>query len=331
MKKAIGLILTLVLMLGLFAGCSAPSDAADALDDSAVQGGEPADGGEPAEGGEEQSVPTVEPGVLKVALSPDFSPMEFCDVSKTGQDQYVGFDVMLANFIADELGLTLEINAMSFDSCQVAVQMGNVDMSISGFSKTPEREANCNLSDFYYAGDNETEQTIIVLKDKEGTFTSASDFDGLKVGAQASSLQYNLVTEQLPNSEVVVFTDIATGLLQLQNGDFDAMAVAVGNAEALISANDNVAMSGFMFDVTEEQQNNVILLPKGADEMTDAVNAILAKAYEAGYYAEWYAEAKELAGIETAQEVTLPDEPADGAEGESGETDGEPADSTDNG
>ena len=60
-------------------------------------------------------------GVLTVALSPDFSPMEFVDSSKTGQEQYVGFDVMLAQFIAEELGVKLEIQAMSFDACQTAV------------------------------------------------------------------------------------------------------------------------------------------------------------------------------------------------------------------
>lgn len=36
-----------------------------------------------------------------MALSPDFSPMEFVDSSKTGQEQYVGFDVSLAKFIAE--------------------------------------------------------------------------------------------------------------------------------------------------------------------------------------------------------------------------------------
>ena len=54
--------------------------------------------------------------VLTVALSPDFAPMEFIDTSKSGQDQYVGFDVTLAKFIADELGMDLEIKAMSFDA-----------------------------------------------------------------------------------------------------------------------------------------------------------------------------------------------------------------------
>ena len=58
---------------------------------------------------------------LTVAMSPDFAPMEFVDTSKTGQDQFVGFDITLANYIAQELGLTLEIKPMSFDACQTAV------------------------------------------------------------------------------------------------------------------------------------------------------------------------------------------------------------------
>ena len=41
----------------------------------------------------------------------------------------------------------------------------------------------------------------------------------------------------------------------------------------------------------------MILLKKGSDALTAKVNELLAKAYEAGYYGEWYAAAKELAGI----------------------------------
>ena len=37
---------------------------------------------------------------LTVATSPDFAPMEFVDTSKEGQDQYIGFDISLAKYIA---------------------------------------------------------------------------------------------------------------------------------------------------------------------------------------------------------------------------------------
>ena len=251
----------------------------------------------------------VQSGKLLVALSPDFAPMEFVDTSKSGQDQYVGFDPSLAAYIAEEMGLELVIKPMSFDACQAAVQSSNVDMSISGFSWTESRAENFLLSDYYYAGDNETEQAIIVLKEKENTFSSAEDFAGLTVGAQVASLQYDLCTSQLPESTIIeVYTDIGTAVEALRNGKIDALAVAKGNGDAIIANNDAVAFSGFLFEVSAEAENNVILLNKNNEALLEKVNEILAKAYAAGYYGEWYDEAEALAGIDTASEISYDDD-----------------------
>ncbi len=263
MKKIIALALALCLSVLCFAGCSGSNDG----------------------------------DILTVAISPDFSPMEFVDPTKSGQDQYVGFDVSLAKYLAEGLGKELKIMPMDFGACQTAVAMGTVDMSISGFSWTEERAENYNLSDYYYAGDNETEQVLITTADNAGKFTDVESLKGLKVGAQAASLQENLCKEQLPDCELIVYTDINTGVLQLKKGDFDVMAVATGNADAIISSNPDVALAGFEFEVSEAESNNLILLQKGNDELTAQVNELLAKAYEAGLYGEWYAEAEALAGI----------------------------------
>ncbi|MBQ6048402.1 MAG: transporter substrate-binding domain-containing protein, partial [Oscillospiraceae bacterium] len=171
-----------------------------------------------------------EAGVLTVATSPDFAPMEFVDSSKTGQDQYVGFDITLAKFIADKMGVELQIDAMSFDACQTAVYTGNVDMSISGYSWTEERAKNYDLSDYYYAGENETEQVILLRAADADKYTSAEDFSGVDVGAQNASLQMMLVTEQLPDANAVTIGDINVGVLELQSGNIEALAVAQGNA-----------------------------------------------------------------------------------------------------
>lgn len=245
---------------------------------------------------------------LKVATSPDFAPMAFVDTSKQGQDQYVGFDIMLAKYIADEMGKELVIMPMSFDACTTAVSTGTVDMAISGFSWRQDREDNFNLSDFYYPGDNESDQVVIVRKEDEGKYTSAADFAGVKVGAQTASLQQSLCEEQLPDCEIVVVGDLGTGLLQLQNGDFDAMAVAKGQADVFMANDPNVALSGFQFEVDEKYTANVIVLKKGNDDLTKEVNEILKKAYDSGVYGTWYDEAKELAMSATAQEVTIEDE-----------------------
>ena len=247
---------------------------------------------------------------LKVAISPDFAPMEFVDLSKSGQDKYVGFDVSLAKYIAAEMGMELELMPMSFDACQAAVSTGKVDMSISGFSYTAERAENYNLSDYYYAGDNETEQTVITMAENAGKYKTAADFAGVKVGAQTASLQESLANEQLvpAGAEIVIFSDINTGVLHLKKGDFDVIAVAQGNGEAIAANNPDVAVTEFLFDVDDESANNLILLQKGDDELTAQVNEILAKAYAAGLYGEWYAEAQELAGIDTAADVSYDDE-----------------------
>ena len=244
--------------------------------------------------------------VLKVALSPDFAPMEFVDASKKGQEQYVGFDVTLSQYIAKELGYSgVEIVPMSFDACQVAVAAGSVDMSISGYSWTEDRAANYNLSDYYYAGDNETEQVIITTKKNEGKFKTAADFSGKKVAAQTASLQLDLCNAQLPKDcTIQQIGDLTTALLQLINGDFDALAVAKGNGEVFINAHpDEIAMSGFQFEVDESQQANVILLKKGADDLTKKVNEALKKAYDNKLYGGWYEDAKKLANSENAKEV----------------------------
>lgn len=247
--------------------------------------------------------------VLKVATSPDFAPMEFVDSSKKGQESYVGFDITLAKYIAENLGKELEIVPMSFDASMIAVETGTVDMAISGFSWTEKRAQGFNLSDYYYAGDNESEQTIVTTKANEGKFTSAEDFSGLKIAAQTSSLQLDLCKEQLPaDCEIIEIGDLTTAFLQLQNGDFDGIAVAAGQAKVFVANNENsVALSGFDFVVDPASVGNVVLMQKGADELTAKVNEILAKAFDAGLYSGWYDEALELSGVDTASEVSYDD------------------------
>ena len=246
-------------------------------------------------------------GVLTVALSPDFSPMEFVDSSKSGQDQYVGFDVSLAKYLAEELGVKLEIQAMSFDACQTAVSTGSVPMSISGYSWTETRAENFSLSDYYYAGDNETEQVVLIRAEDADKYTKAEDFDGKDVGAQNASLQMQLVTEQLPNANLVTIGEIGVGVLELQSGNIEALAVADGNGTQIIANNPDLVKCSWQFDVKAEYEANVVMMHKDEPELLAAVNAALAKAYAAGSYGEWYAQALELAASASAIEVSVED------------------------
>ncbi len=246
-------------------------------------------------------------GVLYVTLSPDFAPMEFVDSSKDGQEQYVGFDVTLAKYIADYIGVDLVIEPMSFDACQTAVYTGSVPMSISGYSWTEERGENYEISDYYYAGDNETEQVILIKKTDADKYTSAEGFSGVDVGAQNASLQMNLLTSQLPDANPITIGDLGVGVLELQNGSIEALAVAKGNAEMIIDSNPNLMICPWEFEVAAEYDANVILITKGETALLNVVNEALAKAYADGLYGTWYEDAVALAKSENAAEISVED------------------------
>lgn len=246
-------------------------------------------------------------GVLYVTLSPDFAPMEFVDSSKDGQEQYVGFDVTLAKYIADYIGVDLVIEPMSFDACQTAVYTGSVPMSISGYSWTEERGENYEISDYYYAGDNETEQVILIKKTDADKYTSAEDFSGVDVGAQNASLQMNLLTSQLPDANPITIGDLGVGVLELQNGSIEALAVAKGNAEMILDSNPDLMICSWKFEVAAEYEANVILITKGETALLNVVNEALARAYADGLYGIWYEDAVALAKSENAAEVSVED------------------------
>lgn len=294
-KNWIALILALVMTLALAAcGTKEPANSTDSSDASGTSA-------QPANALEKIKAD----GVLTVTLSPDFSPMEFVDSSKSGQEQYVGFDVSLAKYIAEFLGVELVIEPMGFDACQSAVYTGSVPVSISGYSWTEERAENYEMSDYYYAGENETEQVLLIRKDDAAKYTKAEDFKGLDVGAQNASLQMQLVTDQLAESNAIPIGDITVGVMELKSGNIEALAVAKGNAEMIIDANPELVICDWQFEVKEEYEANVIIVTKGETELLAAINEALAKAKAEGLYAKWYDEAVELGKSENAKELTL--------------------------
>ena len=246
---------------------------------------------------------------LVVAMSPDFAPMEFYDTAKTGDDAIVGFDVILATFIAKELGKKLVIDPMSFDASMAAVASGNADLAISGFSWTAERAETFLISDYYVAGENETEQILITTKANAAKITAnMTDFSGLKIGAQGGSLQQLLVEEQLvtKGAKMELYENINVAATALATGDIDALAVAFGNGEAL--ANDTIVLSDYYFEVAEKYKNNVILLNKEDAELLEDVNAALAKAMAADLYDTWYEACQIYAEVKTLDELGYDDE-----------------------
>ena len=91
-----------------------------------------------------------------------------------------GYDVMMAIYIADYLGMELEIYQLDWDSLPLAVQAGTVDCVIAGQSITSERLETVDFSDPYYYA------SIVVLVQADSEYASAEGISDL-AGCSATS------------------------------------------------------------------------------------------------------------------------------------------------
>ena len=97
------------------------------------------------------------------------------------------------------------------------------------------------------------------------------------------------------------------GVLELQNGSIEALAVEKGNAEMILDSNPDLMICPWEFEVAAEYEANVILITKGETSLLNIVNEALAKAYADGLYGTWYEDAVALAKTENAAEVSVED------------------------
>lgn len=233
-------------------------------------------------------------GVIVLATSPDFAPQEFEDIS-SGEKTYVGCDIELAKYIADYIGVELDIQAMDFQACQAAVSTGKADFSISGYAWKEDRAENYEISDFFNVDRDEdgSRQVVIVPADKASEYQSPEDFAGKTIGCQNGSLQLSLTETQLPDAEVKLIDTLGSAVLMVQNNKIDALACSGDQADIYVEKNSALALADWEFDYTS--QGNIALIMKGETELAAAINEAIAEVNEQGLYQQWKDEATELA------------------------------------
>lgn len=265
MKKAMCTMLAVVLSVCLLSGCQTKTDKLKQIQ---------------------------EKGTITMVTSPDFAPSEFLDPTKTGQEAFVGADIELGKYIAEKLGVSLVIEAMDFSAVLAAISQGKADIAISGFAYTEERAKSVLLSDFY-GMDEDSRQGILVRKDDKDSMSKAEDFAGKIIAAQNSSLQYNLLSSQLPDAVIEPISSLSDAILMLINGKVDGIAVSGDNGDAFSNNYDSVILSEFLFDYVSEGM--VIGVSKGQESLLEEINKIIAEVNELGLYQIWRTEAVKLA------------------------------------
>ena len=227
-------------------------------------------GGESSTNVDTKSSNDGEKKVLEMATSADFPPFESRDV----EGNFEGFDIDLANYIADELGYELKIQDMKFDGLIGALQSERIDMVLSGMSATDKRKENVDFSTEY----NHSGEMFITLKDSK--IKTLEDLKGKTLGVQLGTIQEDGAKKI--QSETVDFelkaVDNSNVLIQeLLSKKIEVAYMDEAVAQGYI---EEQGLAGFD-DPTSSSPGMAVAFPKGS-ELVDQINEILKEADESG-------------------------------------------------
>lgn len=238
-------------------------------------------------------------GVLEVATEPYFAPYEFIDPSKEGQDQFVGFDMEIAKYIADKIGVELKIVPLDFTAVLAGVTEGKYDMAISAIAYSPTREEAMTLSEGYLYAD--TGYGFICRAEDAGKYTDIASLAGAVVATQSGSVQESIykmyVKDAVAVGEYKLFPQMTDAYLAVAEGKADVCICSTDSAQLYADSNGNtLAIPAFRFDVDPELNGVVVgMPPEGCDALKELVNQCLKELKDAGQISKWKEEAAALA------------------------------------
>ena len=260
MKKLLSILLALSLCLALVAcgGSGSSTDSTDTTDDTKVL----RVGMECGYAPYNWSQSTDENGAVPIVDSSDYA---------------YGYDVMIAKYLAEQMGYELEIYKIDWDGLPTAVQSGRIDCVIAGQSITSERLQTVDFTTPYYYA------SIKALTTKGSAYenaTSVADLAGCTTTSQINTVWYDVCLPQIPDAKILPAMESAPEMFVALESD-RANVVVTDEPAALgaCAVYDDFVMldlSAGDFEVSDEEINIGISVKKGNTELLDALNAALA-------------------------------------------------------
>lgn len=212
---------------------------------------------------------------LVMATNAEFPPFEFVAADGKGLcGEFDGIDVAIANEIAKDMGATLEVSNMDFNSIIPAVQAGKVDIGIAGMTVKPDRLENVDFSEPYWVA----VQTIIVKSDN-ADITNVESLKGKKVGV-VTGYTGDLALSEVEGIELSRYQKGIDAVQDLKNGKIDAAVIDSPTASSFIAKNPQ--LKGVTDDKFFETEEYAVAIKKGNKELLDKVNATIKRLKETG-------------------------------------------------
>jgi ABC-type amino acid transport substrate-binding protein len=200
--------------------------------------------------------------VLHVAMTATFPPFEYAE--KDGS--YAGIDVDIAKYVANKLGMKVEISDMKFASLIPTLQSGRADMVISGISPTDKRSEVVSFTDSYFY----PPKAIVA---KKGTnFTDLNALKGHSAGATMGTT-YVKDLKAVDGIKVVELDSATMAVQDVLNGRLDA--TLCDGTHAIVFCKEHPELEMHMMKLsTGKDDTFAIAFPKNSPNVAK-VNKIL--------------------------------------------------------
>ena len=225
--------------------------------------------------------------VLTVAMECSYAPYNWTQPDESNgavpirdsADYAYGYDVMMAKYLAEQMGMELEIVRLDWDSLVMAVQSGTVDCAIAGQSITAKRLEQVDFTTPYYYA------SIVSLVMADGPYADAagiSDLAGATCTSQQTTVWYDTCLPQIENVDILPAMESAPAMLvALDSGRCDLVVTDMPTAMAACVAYPDMKLLDFSgteddFAVSDEEINIGISVQKGNTALLDRLNEALA-------------------------------------------------------
>lgn len=227
-------------------------------------------------------------GKIVVGTSADYPPYEFYLLPEL-ESEMVGIDIDIAEAIASNLNVKLEIKDIVFSKLFDELAAGNIDIALAGLTPTESRKHIVDFSIPYY----QAIQNMLIRAEDRERIKMLEDLRGKVVGTQKGSIQEDLARNLVSGAVFFLHEDIDELVDALLQKKVDAVILEKPVADTFV-LKDSALLN--LECITDSQPlGSAAAVRKGDTVLLERINQVLQRLIDENKITESIEAAKLLA------------------------------------